>query len=172
MSMYYFNALAGAGKTHALARYADRLAQRGQKVLFIQPTKHLINKTIEDELLKLEPVVPDRAPSMAMRTWRPARSSATSSPTSSRPLPVARSCSPPTPPSCVVPYVQNKGDWVLIVDEVPQVDVFEELNLPETHHLITPVPRHWCPTVRAMASCQAGGRTDEPAQDRPQQTPG
>jgi hypothetical protein len=37
-----------------------------------------------------------------------------------------------------VPYFENKGEWVLLMDEVPQVDVFEEFPLPETHHLITP----------------------------------
>jgi len=46
MYIEFFDALAGAGKTRALARYADRLARRGQKVLFVQPTKHLIDKTI------------------------------------------------------------------------------------------------------------------------------
>ncbi len=61
MTIHYFNALAGAGKTHALARYADRLARGGQKVLFIQPTKHLIDKTIQDELLKLNPGYPYKA---------------------------------------------------------------------------------------------------------------
>src|SRR3954470_23484585 len=50
-----FDALAGAGKTRALARYADRLARRGHKVLFVQPTKHLIDKTIADELGPLDP---------------------------------------------------------------------------------------------------------------------
>jgi hypothetical protein len=38
-----------------------------------------------------------------------------------------------------VPYIENKGRWHLIMDEVPQVDVFEELNLPDTHSLITPL---------------------------------
>jgi hypothetical protein len=37
-----------------------------------------------------------------------------------------------------LPYIEKKSRWHLIMDEVPQVDVFLELNLPDTHHLITP----------------------------------
>ncbi len=36
-----------------------------------------------------------------------------------------------------VPYFERKRDWVLLMDEAPQVDVFEEFTLPETHSLIT-----------------------------------
>src|SRR4051795_10083630 len=58
MYIEFFDALAGAGKTRTLARFADRLAWRGQKVLFVQPTKHLIDKTIADELGPLDPPYP------------------------------------------------------------------------------------------------------------------
>ena len=36
MNFRYFDALAGAGKTHALVHHADRLAQAGEPVLFVQ----------------------------------------------------------------------------------------------------------------------------------------
>jgi hypothetical protein len=36
-----------------------------------------------------------------------------------------------------LPYMHCKSDWVLLMDEVPQVDVFESVNLPETHTIIT-----------------------------------
>lgn len=61
MIIHYFDALAGAGKTRALALYTDRLAPRNQKVLFVQPTKHLIDKTIADELDVLDSNYPIRA---------------------------------------------------------------------------------------------------------------
>jgi hypothetical protein len=51
----------GAGKTYVLAHRANRLARLGQKVLFVQPTKHLITKTIEGELQPLNPNYPVRA---------------------------------------------------------------------------------------------------------------
>jgi superfamily II DNA or RNA helicase len=56
MTIKFLDSLAGSGKTRALARYADRLARRGHKVLFVQPTKHLIEKTIADELRPLAPL--------------------------------------------------------------------------------------------------------------------
>jgi hypothetical protein len=37
-----------------------------------------------------------------------------------------------------IPYFERKGDWVLLMDEAPQVDMFEEINLPKPHHLVTP----------------------------------
>src|SRR5215203_3479853 len=61
VTIYYFDALAGAGKTYVLAHRANRLARLGQKVLFVQPTKHLITKTIEGELQPLNPNYPVRA---------------------------------------------------------------------------------------------------------------
>lgn len=61
MTIYYFNALAGAGKTRALAHEAHRLASRGRKLLFTQPTKLLIDKTITDEFGPLMAKYPIRA---------------------------------------------------------------------------------------------------------------
>jgi superfamily II DNA or RNA helicase len=138
MSLYYFNALAGAGKTHALAQYADRIAQRGQKVLFIQPTKHLINKTIEGEFLKLDP-------KYRLNAIHGDEDLGGGSVIGNL---VAHFQN--TPPGgevlfathaafMLLPFIQNRKDWVLLVDEVPQVDVFKELNLAETHHLLTPL---------------------------------
>ena len=49
MAIQYFDALAGAGKTRALARYAIQLARAGERVLFVQPSKQLIDATIRDE---------------------------------------------------------------------------------------------------------------------------
>jgi len=136
MTIYYFDALAGAGKTRALALYADRLARRGQKVFFIQPSKLLINKTIEDELLPLEPPY-------SVKPIHGGTDLETDSVVADLVAHFQQ-----TPPGGEVlfathaafmrlPYIENRGDWVLIVDEVPQVDVFEEKKLSETHHLIT-----------------------------------
>ena len=165
MSIRYLNALAGAGKTYALARRADRLARRGRKVLVVQPTKHLIDKTIEDELQPLDPAYPIR--------------------------PIHGGTDPERVIGEIIAHFQNTGDggeilfithaafmrlpsienknrWHLIMDEVPQVDVFEELNLPETHHLITP-HLELRPFDAAYGLLLAkGGVRHEPVQDRPQ----
>jgi superfamily II DNA or RNA helicase len=132
-----FNALAGAGKTYALVRRADRLARRKHKVLFVQPTKHLIDKTIADELEPLGPSYPVR------------RIHGDANPSGSVVGDiVAHFQTTPRHQGEVLfithaalfrlSYIHRQCDWVLIMDEVPQVDVFEELNLPDTHHLITP----------------------------------
>ena len=43
MVIQFLDALAGAGKTRTLARYAMRLAIAGERVLFVQPSKQLID---------------------------------------------------------------------------------------------------------------------------------
>jgi hypothetical protein len=134
-SIHYFNALAGAGKTRALARHTDRIARLGHKVLFVQPTKLLIDKTIADELLPLGPSYPIRAIhgdtdsggviGEIVAHFQQARDGG-------EVLFITHAA------FMRLPYIEKKSRWHLIMDEVPQVDVFLELNLPDTHHLITP----------------------------------
>jgi hypothetical protein len=137
MPIRYFNALAGAGKTRALARYADRLARRGIKVLFVQPMKHLIEKTVTDELQPLEPTYPVRAihSDITLETNSVVGDIVNHLRSTDRDqgevLFITHAA------FFKVPYFEKKGDWVLLMDEAPQVDVFEEFVLPETHHLIT-----------------------------------
>ncbi len=134
MIIRYFDALAGAGKTRALARYADWLARKHHKVLFVQPTKHLIDKTMAEELGPLDPEDPIRA----------IHGDETNSVIGDI---VEHTRSTPRDKGEVlfithaaffrVPYFERKSDWVLLMDEAPQVDMFKEFPLPETHHLIT-----------------------------------
>ncbi len=138
MTIYYFDALAGAGKTRALARYADRLARRGLKVLFVQPTKHLIDSTIAEHLQDPEAPYSVRAihgdsnletNSVVGDIVHHFRSAVRDE---GEVLFITHAA------FFRVPYFEQKDDWVLLMDEVPQVDVFEERPIPETHHLITP----------------------------------
>jgi superfamily II DNA or RNA helicase len=133
------DAPAGSGKTRACAHHADRLARLGHKVLFVQPTKHLITKTIADELQPLAPAYPVIA-----------LHSGTVAPTASVIAAIVAHFQNAERDRgevlfvthaafMLIPYIERKADWVLIMDEVPQVDVFEELKLPETHHLLTPL---------------------------------
>ncbi|POR39870.1 hypothetical protein [Methylobacterium sp. V23] len=50
MTIHIFDALVGSGKARALARYSHHLAGVSHKVLFVQVTKHLIDKATADEL--------------------------------------------------------------------------------------------------------------------------
>ncbi|GJD76716.1 DEAD/DEAH box helicase family protein [Methylobacterium goesingense] len=138
VTIHIFDALAGAGKTRACARYADRLARFGQKVLFVQPTKHLITKTIADELRPLDPPYSVRSIHGGC------------TPTSKSVIAEIVTHFQVTPADhgeivfithaafLLIPFIERKADWTLIMDEVPQVDCFHELCLPDTHHLITP----------------------------------
>ena len=137
MIMEYFDALAESGKTRASARYADRLARLNQKVLFVQPTKHLIDKTIADELKPLDPpyryrAIHGDADLSGSVVGDIVRHFQTTPQHEGEVLFITHAA------FFRVPYIERKADWVLIMDEVPQVDVFEEWNLPDTHHLITP----------------------------------
>lgn len=133
MSIHYFNALAGAGKTYALARHADRVARMGFKILFAQPSKLLITKTIEKEIVPLDPPYPvtpihgdvtDGVVAALVEHFQNA-------------APGGEIVFATHAALLRLPYAENGKDWLLIVDEVPAVDVFEELKLPDTHTLLT-----------------------------------
>jgi hypothetical protein len=136
MTINFLDSLAGSGKTRALARYADRVAQRGHKVLVVQPTKHLIEKTIAEELQPLDPSYPIRAihgdsaleNSVVADIVNHTRTTARD---------VGEILFITHAAFFRLPYIERKGDWILLMDEVPQVDMFEEFTLPETHHLLT-----------------------------------
>jgi len=138
MSLYYFDALAGAGKTRALARHTDRIARRGHKVLFVQPTKHLIDKTVEDELQPLDPPYPCRVlhgdadldgSSVVAEIVRHFQKA---DPDQGEVLFITHAA------FLRVPFFHKAYHWHLIMDEVPQADVFREYDLPDTRDLILP----------------------------------
>ena len=137
MIVYELNTPAGSGKTRACARHADRLARGGEQVLFVQPTKHLITSTIAEELQPLAPTYPVRAihsdaclkASVVAEAVAHFKNAVMGQ---GEILFITHSA------FLRLPYIERKSDWTLIMDEVLQVDVFEEVHLPETHHLITP----------------------------------
>ncbi|MDX3806345.1 DEAD/DEAH box helicase family protein [Bosea thiooxidans] len=135
MSIHYLNALAGAGKTRAFVRYADRLARKGLKTLIVQPTRHLIEKTLADELDAIEPSY----------TVTRLHSDTVSGSVVGRIVEHLREAKPGQGEVLFItheaffrlPYVHRPGDWVLLFDEVPAVDVFDPYVMPVTHSLIT-----------------------------------
>ncbi|WP_460452593.1 DEAD/DEAH box helicase family protein [Alsobacter sp. SYSU BS001988] len=138
MFIDYFDALAGAGKTRALSRHADRLARHGHKVLFVQPTMHLITATLENEIQPLNPAYKVRAlhgetvPNDKSVVAEIVEYFRAAEPERGEVLFITHAAFFRTP------YFERKRDWVLLMDEVPPVDVFEDLNLHDTHHLLTP----------------------------------
>lgn len=138
MIIYELDTPAGSGKTRACARYADRLARGGQKVLFVQPTKHLITKTVAEELQPLDPTYSvtalhgDVGPKDASVISAVVAHFEDAVRDRGEVLFITHAC------FLRLPYIERKRDWFLVMDEVPQVDQFEELRLPDTHHFITP----------------------------------
>ena len=55
-SIDFSSSVAGSGKTHQLMRRAVELANAGDNVLVLMPTRELIAKTIQDELSRYQPL--------------------------------------------------------------------------------------------------------------------
>ena len=127
------DALCGAGKTFALARKSHTFAQRGLKVLFVQPTRQLIDATFEQELSSLSPV---RHRVIHSET-HPGRVSAEIISHMEANAPGGEILFITHAAFLGLKFVPHRRDWIVILDELPTVDVYEELNLPETHGLIT-----------------------------------
>lgn len=132
--LLYTSALAGSGKTYALVRYAHSLARKGRKVLFVQPTKELIDKTVTDELGVLPPIrhrrihgttEPGRVVAEIVRHFKETDDGGEI-------VFITQSAFLRTP------YLENKNRWIAIFDEVIQVDQPAEFNIPDTKDLILP----------------------------------
>ncbi len=135
MAISYFDAPAGSGKTHVLVEHAHRLAQQGKKVLFVQPSRELISRTINETLVPLVPSYSYRAihgntdggnvVAAIVRHFR------------DTPRYQGEILFITHAAFLLLPFVERAGDWMVIVDEVLQVDLFESFNIPDTHRLIT-----------------------------------
>jgi superfamily II DNA or RNA helicase len=133
MTIQYVNALAGAGKTYALARHAHRLAGRGAKILFVQPTKTLIDHTIAHELEPLVPGYPFRAihGDVSSDVVEEIMQHAKDAGQGGEILFITHAA------FFKLPFFQNAGNWHVLMDECPQVVEHRELTLTDTHELLT-----------------------------------
>jgi hypothetical protein len=133
-AIYYLDALAGAGKTHALIPYAVKQARQGRKVLIVQPTKELIKRTIADEL---EPLcLPgdrvavyhgDREKHVVASLMAHFRDT----------QPGGEIVFTTQAAFLRASYLDRRHQWIAIFDEAPQVDHYAEPKVPHTHHLLT-----------------------------------
>lgn len=135
MAISYFDAPAGSGKTHVLVEHAHRMAQQGQKVLFVQPSRELISRTITETLEPLGPTYLHRAIYSDIHPGAVVAGIAAHFRDTPRYqgeiLFITHAA------FLLLPFLERAGDWMVIVDEVLQVDVFESFNIPDTHTLIT-----------------------------------
>ena len=126
------DALSGAGKTYAAARHAHRMAQRGRKLLIVQPSLTLIDQTLAD-LASLSPAVAHRA-----------IHGGTSANVVGDIVAHSKACGQGGEVLLIthaafmrLPYFDRRADWDVIVDEIPQADWCEEFRIPNTHRLVT-----------------------------------
>jgi hypothetical protein len=118
----------GTGKTYAACQFVKRHTHR--KILWVSPTKELLRNTaIELEELDLKPTVitSDEYPKTAvgeivnrLKSSRPADLVLITWNAYER-----------------LPFFPDKQDWIIIIDEVPQLDKLYELTLPKNHWLLT-----------------------------------
>lgn len=133
MTIQYFDALAGAGKTHALANYADELARNGEKVLFVQPTMLLIDNTISGELQPLNPNYPIKAihgnseRNVIAAILKHFRNQIVGGEI----VFITHEAFMRLPP------FEGKRSWTVLFDEVPQVDIYQHFNIADSHILLT-----------------------------------
>lgn len=133
MTIQYFDALAGAGKTRALVSHAKKLAHLGEQVLFVQPSKLLIDATVANEVsatttYDVEAIHSGTTPAVVKLIVQKTQEDVGSR---GRILFITHEA------FMQLPYIENRGKWHLLFDEVPTVDVYEAINVPETHRIIT-----------------------------------
>jgi hypothetical protein len=135
--IHYVSAPAGSGKTHQLIAHACKLAEQGSRVMVLQPTKELINKTVEDELLPRKPAFRHSVFHQgtigegASVTGAIVHHLNNAEPDAGQIVFATHQAFPR------IPFFANKGDWHLLIDEEMQVNQYQSHRLPHTHFLIT-----------------------------------
>lgn len=135
MRVKYCAAPCGSGKTHQIVNRACGLVRQLEKVLILQPTRELIDRTVKEELETRPSPVPFRV--FHRGTVGDGK--------------VAKALSDyfqddPDLPEIVfathqvlphITHFANKGDWHLHVDEAMQAVKYRQHRIPRTHELLT-----------------------------------
>ena len=135
MKISYASAACGSGKTHQIVSRACELARRADNVLIIQPTKQLIDKTVERELLNRSGPPThmvfhgDKFPGRVAKEfmdWLKAFGCG-----GGHVVFITHQLLPH------IPYFPDKRNWHVVVDEVPQVHDHHLLTIPRSHSILT-----------------------------------
>ena len=131
--LYYIDALAGAGKTRAIVHEAHKWVLRGAKVLIVQPTKLLIDRTVADELRQLSPIPyrvihGDTDTDVIAKIVRHLNQAGHSPEL----LFISQAA------FFALPFFAKPERWIVILDEIPQIDDHDEFNLPDNPELLFP----------------------------------
>lgn len=126
------DSVAGSGKTYALSKIAVQLANKGQKVLFVQPTMELIARTLE----QLDALHPSAS---AIRIDTDTTDDVVNS--------IMRHVENPGSEGQILfithaaferlPYVHRSDTWHLFIDEAPQAHRSALLRFKHTHDALT-----------------------------------
>ena len=136
MRIRYCSAPCGSGKSHLIIKRACELVREGRRVLILQPTRELIDRTVKDELQA-------RADPPQVRVFHRG--------TIGEDAKVSKALAdyiqnPPDIPEIVLathqvlPHIKhfaNKSEWHLLIDEALQAARYQQHRIPKTHNLIT-----------------------------------
>ena len=130
----FASAPCGAGKTHLIIKRACELARSGERVLVLQPTKELIERTVRDELLA-KPKPPRNHVFHSDVVDGPVASAITNHFKDARPDGQIVFATHAVLP--FVGYWAGKSDWHVLIDEELQVLSHHQHQIPHTHPIIT-----------------------------------
>jgi hypothetical protein len=129
MDIYFSSAPAGAGKTHFIVENAINLANNGHKVLILQPTKELIHAAVKNELKGRER---KRTPHHSVFTGdeHPGRVVGALMEYFGEPADCGEIVFTTHQAFFLTPFLANKGDWSVMIDEAPEVVRHQHHSLP------------------------------------------
>jgi hypothetical protein len=137
-TIYYVDALAGAGKTHSAIQHAVWLAALGRKVAIVQPSKHLIGESYRkalDMALKTGRFIPitriDSDTNPGNVTGALAKHLRFTNPQEGEILFATHSA------FLNCPYWHNRDLWAVIIDEIISPIEDKSLKLPRNHAKLT-----------------------------------
>ncbi len=135
MRIRYCSAPCGSGKTRQLIHRACELVEKGSRVLVLQPTKELIDKTVQDEVLsRANPPPYCVFHQGAIRDGNVAKALADYVHGGSDVPRIVFATHQVLPH---VKHFENKLEWHVAVDEELQVIRYQQHRIPKTHNLIT-----------------------------------
>lgn len=139
MLIHVNSAPCGAGKTHAQIQHAKSLADRGEHVMLVQPTRKLLRQTAdglaEAGCRRVTPICGEDADHGEARFSGGVVKRAMEhmqAPREGGEVMLLTHAAHQR-----LPYVHKPGDWHLVYDEAPQAVWCHALNVPDTHSIIT-----------------------------------
>jgi hypothetical protein len=128
MKIFYVDGLCGSGKTHGLREYLLSNKSLHPKVIIITPTKELnrqIKKDFGDEAIKIDGDSSDKVVSDIVSKIKEVNAL-------KQGIIIATHAAYE-----MIPFFENKHEWLLVVDEIPAIDSFKQHKMPYSSHILT-----------------------------------